>query len=43
MNENQFIYRIKTVYGYYFTLDDEEAMYAWKQGAKVNCGRITKT
>ena len=39
---NNFIYRIHTIHGFYFTLDDGEATHAWKQGAIVNCGRITK-
>ena len=39
-NMNKFIYKIKTLEGYYFTLDNDEALCAWRQGATINCGRV---
>jgi len=39
---NNFIYRIKTTDGFYFTLSNEEARIAYNMGAIVNCGRVTK-
>jgi len=39
---NTFIYRIKTLDGYYFTTSNEEARMAHNMGATVNCGRVTK-
>jgi len=38
----EFIYRIHTTDGYYFTTSNEEARIAYNMGATVNCGRVTK-
>jgi len=37
---NIYLYKIKTLEGYYYTIDDEEANVAWNLGGNVKCERI---